>query len=129
MHRRVLFSLQVSIGCLILVLTSPLLAQVTEGAQNPLSVRPQDRIATTIDDEQRVVLRGNLHPLARAENQVGAAPPDYRMEGMVIAFKLDATQQSGLDALVAAQQRSAISLLSPVAHSQKLRATLRHFAE
>ena len=103
MHRRVLFSLQVSIGCLILVLTSPLLAQVTEGAQNPLSVRPQDRIATTIDDEQRVVLRGNLHPLARAENQVGAAPPDYRMEGMVIAFKLDATQQSGLDALVAAQ--------------------------
>jgi subtilase family serine protease len=77
-------------------------AQIAEG-QKALSVQPHDRITDYIDDERRIVLHGNRHPLATAAHDTGAVSDDYRMERMILTLKPDATQQAALELLIAAQ--------------------------
>ncbi len=100
MHRRLGFLL-VTILCLGLNLGLPVMAQT--GTLRPLSVQPRDRVTQFVDDEQRVVLRGNLHPMARPEYESGVVAPDYRMKSMVMVLRPDVEQQKALDQLVAAQ--------------------------
>jgi pseudomonalisin len=77
-------------------------AQIAEG-QKALSVQPHDRITDYIDDERRIVLHGNRHPLATAAHDTGAVSDDYRMERMILTLKPDASQQAALELLIAAQ--------------------------
>jgi len=63
-----------------------------------------DRITSTIDDQVRVTLVGNRHPLARAEFETGAVPPDQRMERMILTLRIDAAREKALDQLIAEQQ-------------------------
>jgi len=63
-----------------------------------------DRVPSRIDESQAVTLQGNVHPLARAEFEVGAAPAETRLERMILLLQPSPSQQSELDALVAAQQ-------------------------
>ncbi|MGH9499883.1 MAG: protease pro-enzyme activation domain-containing protein [Terriglobales bacterium] len=77
-------------------------AQTAEG-QGLLAAQPRNRITAVIDDERRVVLRGNRHPLAAAVNDAGMVSGDFRMERMILALKPDASQQVALDDLVKAQ--------------------------
>src|SRR5882724_6390123 len=101
MLRRGLGFLLVTIPFLVLNLGFPVAAQT--GGQRPLSARPRDRITQFVDDEQRVALRGNRHPLARREYESGVVAPGYRMKRMVLVLSADAEQQKELDQFVAAQ--------------------------
>lgn len=100
---RSLSSLKLIMFCVfVLNLSFSATAQTAE-MRNPLSVHPRDRITGFIDDQARVALLGNRHPLARPEYEVGVVAPDYRMERMILTFRPDARQQRALDQLVAAQ--------------------------
>jgi subtilase family serine protease len=57
-----------------------------------------------VDESQTVTLKGNVHPLARAEFDAGAVRGDLRLERMVLVLTPSAEQQAALDALVEAQQ-------------------------
>lgn len=65
--------------------------------------QPQDRITTFIDDEQRVTLPGNRHPLAIAKYDAGRVDPGYRMDHMVLTLLPGPAQQAALDQLLEAQ--------------------------
>jgi pseudomonalisin len=86
-----------------------LLLQASGGAQpptdpaNPVYIQPKDRITRYIDDEQRITLRGNLHPLARPEYDAGAVAPGFRLERMLLSLLPDAVQQESLNQFVEAQ--------------------------
>jgi pseudomonalisin len=71
-----------------------------------LSARAQanDRITGFIDDEQRIVLRGNVHPMAIARYDKGAVAADFPMEHMLLTLLPDPSQQDALNQLVEAQQ-------------------------
>lgn len=77
-------------------------AQTGEG-QSVLPAQVRDRITRGIDDERRMVLRGNRHPMATVANDSGVVADDYRMERMILTLKPDAAQQAALEMLIAAQ--------------------------
>jgi pseudomonalisin len=70
--------------------------------QEPESVRP--RILRAIDDQQRVVVRGNTHRLARPEFDRGAASPDLQLDHMLLVLTHTPEQQAALDNLLKEQQ-------------------------
>jgi subtilase family serine protease len=70
---------------------------------NPLFVQPQDRITGFVDDEQRITLTGNRHPLAISQYDAGKVAAEYQMEHMLLTLLPDATQQDALDQLLDAQ--------------------------
>ena len=59
------------------------------------SVRPKIRIHATIDEHDRIMLRGNRHPLAQPEYEAGLLPPGRAMERMILALDSDPEQQKG----------------------------------
>jgi pseudomonalisin len=69
----------------------------------PPSVQARDRITSFIDDDQRVTLRGNVHPLAAAQYDAGAVAPGFLMEHMLLTLLPDAAQQDALNQLLDAQ--------------------------
>ena len=81
----------------------PLLAQPATDPTTLLWIQPRDRITKFIDDEQRVTLSGNRHPLAIAQFDVGAVPTDFPMQHMILTLLPDADQASALLELVEAQ--------------------------
>jgi subtilase family serine protease len=88
----------------ILTIFSVILPSAVVTAQTDLlSARPKDRIASAIDDEQRVVLTGNRHPLAQPKFDVGAVAASYRLQRMILVLQPDATQQAALEQFVEAQ--------------------------
>ena len=96
---------------LTLTILSPFfLADLPARAQSPAGPPPspafaqaRDRITSFIDDDQRITLRGNLHPLALAQYDAGAVAPDYRMDRMVLTLLPDTSQQEELNQFVDAQ--------------------------
>ena len=69
----------------------------------PPFVPVRDRITSFIDNEQRVTLHGNVHPLANAQNDGGAVAPGFPMEHMILTLLPDAGQQDALNQLLDAQ--------------------------
>jgi len=65
--------------------------------------QPQDRITKFVDDEQRVTLNGNRHPLALVQYDAGAVSPDFRMDRMLLTLLPDAAQEDALTQLLDAQ--------------------------
>ncbi len=57
-----------------------------------------------VDESQTVTLQGNVHPLARAEFDLGAVSANLRLERLLLVLSPTAEQQAALDALVEAQQ-------------------------
>ena len=70
-------------------------------AQNP-AVRA--RVLEPVDASNRVTLPGNVHPLARAELDQGAAPDDLPMERMLLVLQRGADQEAALRQLLDDQQ-------------------------
>jgi pseudomonalisin len=62
----------------------------------PTFAEPKDRVSGYVDDEQRITLHGNRHPLAVSQYDAGAVSPSYRMERMVLTLLSDATQHDAL---------------------------------
>ncbi|WP_058186013.1 protease pro-enzyme activation domain-containing protein [Terracidiphilus gabretensis] len=81
------------------------------------------RIAGPVDEFDTVTLKGNTHPLARAEFDRGAVARGTRLERMVLVLAPSAAQQEELDALVQAQHEPSSSLyrqwLTPQEYGQR----------
>jgi len=88
----------------LLLLTTAALSQIPNDGKDLPSVQPRDLVRGYVDDDARVVLRGNLHPLARAEFDRGAVARNYRMDRMILVLNLDPGRQQILDELVREQQ-------------------------
>ncbi len=71
---------------------------------DPMAVRPRDRLPDNLDANDRMMLAGHVHPLARAEFETGRAAPEYPMEKMMLVLRSDETQERALAALILAQQ-------------------------
>jgi subtilase family serine protease len=57
-----------------------------------------------IDEAQVVTLRGNVHPQARAEFDLGAADAETRLDRMLLLLRPSAAQHATLNALLEAQR-------------------------
>jgi hypothetical protein len=88
-----------------LVLIAPL-AVFAQG--NAVRARVTDRV----DASRLVTLSGNTHPLARAQYDQGAAPPDLAMNRIMLVLKRGADQEAALQDLLEQQQVTA----SPTFH-------------
>ena len=62
------------------------------------------RVTQPVDGENLVTLRGNTHPLARPENDQGAAPDSLPMERMLLVLQRSAEQETALRKLLDEQQ-------------------------
>ena len=102
-QHRVISLLSLTILLSLLASGLPARAQPLADPLNPLYIQSADRITSFIDDEQTVALPGNRHPLAVAENEVGAVAPDFPMQHMILTLLPDAAQQDALIQLVDAQ--------------------------
>jgi Pro-kumamolisin, activation domain/Bacterial Ig-like domain (group 3) len=80
-----------------------ILAALTPAQENNL--RPL--IVQAVDDSQLTTLKGNTHPLARAQFDRGAAPPDLPMQRMLLVLKRSDEQESVLRKLLDDQQDKA----------------------
>jgi uncharacterized protein (TIGR03437 family) len=86
----------VTFWMIVLALTAlPLLAQ---------QVKPAPRITQYIDATDLVRLTGNTHPLARAEYDQGAVPPDLPMERILLLLRRSPEQEASLRQLMEEQQ-------------------------
>jgi hypothetical protein len=61
-------------------------------------------VVNEIDETQRVVIRGNTHPLTAAVNDRGAVPPDQPMERMLLLLRRSPEREAALEQFLAAQQ-------------------------
>ncbi|HET9180120.1 MAG TPA: Ig-like domain repeat protein [Terriglobia bacterium] len=62
-----------------------------------------------VNDAQRVVLKGNVHPLARRENDIGLAPDSLPMSRMLLVLKRSPQQEAALAGLLVRQQEKSSS--------------------
>jgi pseudomonalisin len=53
-----------------------------------------------IDNNDTVILRGNVHPLARPEFDVGATDPSLQMERMILTLRFSDSKRAELDSLL-----------------------------
>jgi hypothetical protein len=65
---------------------------------------PSPLITQSIDESQLIVLKGNTHPLARPEFDLGTAPATLPMSRMLLVLKRSDTQESALRQLLDDQQ-------------------------
>ena len=77
-----------------------LAAPFAASAQNAVPARVTDRV----NNSQLVTLKGNTHPLARAQYDQGAAPADLPMNRIMLVLKRSADQESALQDLLEQQQ-------------------------
>ena len=99
--------LQIAI-CALVFRDVPATAQVSPDLPNLLFTtfayaQPQDRVSGFVDDERRVTLRGNRHPLAIPRYDAGRVSPGYRMDRIVLTLQPDPAQLAALDELLEAQ--------------------------
>ncbi len=73
-------------------------------AQTSTAAHAVDRITAPIDDRVTISRTGNVHPLAQLQYDRGIAPPETRMDRMLLLLQPDPSQQRALDALLEAQQ-------------------------
>ncbi len=67
----------------------------------------QARIISPVDESQRIILHGNVHPMARPEFDRGPAPPDLPMQRMLLVLKRSSEQEFALRKLLDDQQDKA----------------------
>jgi hypothetical protein len=62
------------------------------------------RVTESVDENKLTLLQGNIHPLARAEFDRGAAPRSLPLERMLLVLKRSPEQEAALDQLLDEQQ-------------------------
>jgi len=75
-------------------------------AQKQESVVASPRITAPVDDSNLVTLQGNVHPLATAANDQGAAPGSLELGRAILVLKISPSQQDALNKLTDGQQNS-----------------------
>src|SRR5437879_12856982 len=81
------------LAVLVFVLTLPL-----------ATLRPQGRIPARIDDRQRVLLRGSVHPKAQPQLDEGPLDPSRNIGPVILGLRRSAGQQAEIEKLLAEQQ-------------------------
>ncbi|MGB8010509.1 MAG: protease pro-enzyme activation domain-containing protein [Terriglobales bacterium] len=74
------------------------------GAPSSDAMAPRRLITQSVDAAQLTVLKGNTHPLARAEFDQGPAPATLAMQRMILVLKRSPEQESALRKLLDEQQ-------------------------
>lgn len=90
-----------SVVWLVFLIVSSLVVSTLAAAQQRY-VAP--RINEPLDEGRRIVLKGNIHPLARAQFEVATAPPNLRMDRMLLVLKRSSEQETALLQLLDDQQ-------------------------
>src|ERR1700684_665284 len=88
----------------LLMLSARMLAQA-ETQQTPATPRPL--ITQSIDEAQLTTLKGNTHPLARPEFDLGTAPATLPMNRILLVLKRSPDQEAALAKLMDDQQDKA----------------------
>jgi hypothetical protein len=83
------------------ILSSTLVVSTVAAAQQSY-VAP--RINEPLDEGRRMVLKGNVHPLARTQFEVAAAPAELAMDRMLLVLKRSPEQEAALLKLLDDQQ-------------------------
>ncbi len=86
---------------LVLGVSGRLTAQVASSAQR--SAAAPNRITANIDEHRLIQLRGNVHPLARAEFDRGLVSASLPLERVVLTLQRSPEQESALTAFMAQQ--------------------------
>ncbi|HEX5412010.1 MAG TPA: Ig-like domain repeat protein [Terriglobia bacterium] len=87
---------------LLAVFFAPSALRAQQAQPQPESV--PSLITQPVNDAQRVVLKGNVHPLARRENDFGLAPDSLPMSRMLLVMKRSPQQEAALAGLLVRQQ-------------------------
>jgi Pro-kumamolisin, activation domain/Bacterial Ig-like domain (group 3) len=77
------------------------------GAQQSSLVPPSPLITQPVNESQLTVLKGNTHPLARPEFDLGTAPATLPMQRMLLVLKRSPEQERALRTLLDNQQDKA----------------------
>jgi Pro-kumamolisin, activation domain/Bacterial Ig-like domain (group 3) len=97
--------------------TLPAAAQTNDATVSQLPSRParisKDRITQAIDENQLMLLRGNVHPLAQAKSDVGAVGDAQPLDRMLLLLKRAPEQEAALRQLLEDQ----LTLNSPKHHA------------
>src|SRR6202167_6083803 len=86
------------------ILFCPLSLVPQSAAQQAPLVTLPSLITQPVDESHLTVLKGNTHPLARPEFDLGTAPATLPMQRMLLVLKRSPEQESALEALLDAQQ-------------------------
>src|SRR5579863_8002968 len=79
-------------------------ALITSPAKAAQTTSVPARITQAVDDGNRITLRGNIHPLARAENDRGLAPDSQPIRRMLLLLQRAPEQELALRKLMDEQQ-------------------------
>jgi pseudomonalisin len=100
MHPKKTFSLCAAV---IVVFGFSTLATAQTSAIRGSSIAVPGGRAGLVDEQDRITLRGNIHPMARTINDAGATADNLPMQQMMLALQPGALQQAELERLLAAQ--------------------------
>jgi subtilase family serine protease len=87
-----------------LLICAPSLAQQSNAKQPSAQAPSRPLITQPVDEAQLTVLKGNTHPLARPQFDLGTAPATLPMQRMLLVLKRSPEQESALTKLLDAQQ-------------------------
>lgn len=96
MRTKPTFAIFLLTACTFLLLLAPRVFAQTSSAVS--------RITQPVDETKLTALRGNTHPLARAEFDRGAAPASLAMNHLLLVLKRSPEQEAALEKLMAEQQ-------------------------
>lgn len=86
--------------CAAVAVSIALLSALTSAQQN----ESKTRVTPPVIESKSTILRGNTHPLARPENDRGAAPAALPLERMLLVLQRSREQEAALDSLLNQQQ-------------------------
>jgi hypothetical protein len=92
------------IALVFLLVSAPSYAQHANVQQQPMVAIPRPLITQPVDETQLTLLKGNTHPLARPEFDLGTAPATLPMQRMLLVLKRSPEQESALRKLLDDQQ-------------------------
>src|SRR5437588_1517376 len=100
-HRLIGFLILFAVAC-----CAPAVAEDAGNAQASAAATAVQRplILQPVNESQLTVLRGNTHPLARREFDLGTAPASLPMQRMLLVLKRSPEQEAGLRKLLDDQQ-------------------------
>jgi len=93
----------ITLAFVVLSLSATVFAQESSAAQSTATL-PQPLITQVVSEAQLTVLKGNTHPLARPQFDLGTAPATLPMQRMLLVLKRSPAQEAALRKLLDGQQ-------------------------
>jgi len=93
----------ITLAFVVLSLPAAVFAQESNAAQSTVAL-PQPLITQAVSEAQLTVLKGNTHPLARPQFDLGTAPASLPMQRMLLVLKRSPAQEAALRKLLDDQQ-------------------------